>query len=171
MIFLVPVELTAQDLAAPGRTYAAIVLMKGEEELTAMPFWFTVQARPTGSNVRSSNDYEDLVAATQAANDAATHTPYIRTDDLHWMAWDLEAKDYVDTGVPASGTDGSVLYSIEQDITQEEAALARSNIKAAGESDLEQLIADLKAGTQETAHYHLGFYKNANGDVCQVADN
>lgn len=29
---------------------------------------------------------------------------------------------------------------------------------------------DLKAGTIETAEYHLGFYLDENGDLCQKED-
>ncbi len=34
--------------------------------------------------------------------------------------------------------------------------------------DLAQLKSDLKAATEATADLHLGFYLDANGDLCQV---
>lgn len=34
----------------------------------------------------------------------------------------------------------------------------------------DKLISDLKAGTEATADLHLGFYLDANGDLCQVDD-
>ncbi len=36
------------------------------------------------------------------------------------------------------------------------------------ENDVSDLKEDLKAGTEETSEYHLGFYLDGNGDLCQV---
>ena len=33
-----------------------------------------------------------------------------------------------------------------------------------------QLKEDLKAGTEATAFYHLGFYLDENGDLCQIEE-
>ena len=149
---VVTVILQEQDLAAPGMVYAAIVLKKSGETMAAMPFWFKVMPIPTGEDIRSSNVYEIL--------EAAAHAPVIRSSDLHWMVWSMDTGGYVDTGVPASGVDGSVLYSAEQSLTAAQEAQARSNIDAASDTDL-------RAGTYETRDLHLGFYLDNQGYLCQ----
>lgn len=152
----VTVILTDQDLAAAGMVYAAIVLKKNSEVLAAMPFWFKVHPIPVGQDLRSSNEYQMLMEAV----DAATNAPMIRASDLHWMVWDIDAGQYVDTGVPASGIDGSVLYSAVQALTPAQQRQAQSNIDAASDTDL-------RAGTLETAGLHLGFYLDQDGYLCQ----
>lgn len=149
---IVTVILQEQDLAAPGMVYAAIVLKKSGETLAAMPFWFKVMPIPTGTEAQSQNVYEIL--------EAAQHAPNIRTSDYHWMVWDTEEGTYVDTGVPANGVNGSVLYSMEQDLTAAQKEQARSNIDAASDTDL-------RAGTYETREMHLGFYLDNQGFLCQ----
>ena len=44
-----------------------------------------------------------------------------------------------------------------------------ADAKATGDA-IANLIADLKAGTEETADYHLGFYLDENGNLCQVEE-
>lgn len=36
------------------------------------------------------------------------------------------------------------------------------------EAELQAVVTDIKAGTEATADYHLGFYLDENGDLCQV---
>ena len=117
-----------------------------------MPFWFKVMPIPTGTEAASQSVYEML--------EAASHAPVIRSSDLHWMVWSMDTGGYVDTGVPASGVDGSVLYSAEQSLTAAQEAQARSNIDAASDTDL-------RAGTYETRDLHLGFYLDNQGYLCQ----
>lgn len=149
---VVTVILQEQDLAAAGLVYAAIVLKKSGETLAAMPFWFKVMPIPTGQDVASMNVYEML--------EAASHAPIIRQSDLHWMIWDIDAGAYVDTGVPASGVDGSVLYSAEQALTDQQKRRAQENIDAVSDTDI-------RAGTYATRGLHLGFYLDNDGYLCQ----
>ncbi len=44
--------------------------------------------------------------AANAANEAAGHAPYVNTSNNHWMTWDTESREYVDTGVMATGPEG-----------------------------------------------------------------
>lgn len=161
---VVTVVLTEQDLAAAGRVYATIVLKAADEVLSVMPFFFDVKPIPIGVDLASSNDYQMLIEAV----DAAGHAPTIRSSDLHWMVWDADSGEYVDTGVPASGIDGSVLYSAAQTLTSAQKTQARSNIGGASAETLTQLDIDLKAGTLATADYHLGFYLDSEGYLCQA---
>ena len=149
---VVTVVLQEQDLAAAGLVYAAIVLKKSGETLAAMPFWFKVMPIPTGQDVASMNVYEMM--------EAASHAPIIRPSDLHWMIWDVDTEAYVDTGVPASGVDGSVLYSAEQTLTDQQKRRAQENIDAASDTDI-------RAGTYATRGLHLGFYLDNDGYLCQ----
>lgn len=137
--FKVGVTLSEQDLAAPGRVYAAIVLKKSDTILASMPFWFTVVPIPVGENIDSTSDYELITeaveAATQAAElaqEAAEHQPIISPNNGHWLIWDASEGEYVDTGIPAAGAEGVVLYSASQSLTTQQKAQARSNIGAAG---------------------------------------
>ena len=212
---VVTVELAEQDTAAAGKVYAAIELSKDGGVLCAMPFWFKVAPKPTGTGTASSNDYQLIEEAAEAANEAADNAneaagkaPYIDSTTYHWMAWDNDAKEYADTGVPANGVQGSVFYNVAQSLTAAQKLQARENIdaqetlsfdtvptessanpvisggvyaavsaealarqEADGElSDtIDELEADIKAGTQETADYHLGFYLDEEGYVCQTA--
>lgn len=47
---------------------------------------------------------------------------------------------------------------------------AFADAKAVGDA-INTLITDIKAGTEETADYHLGFYLDANGDLWQVEND
>ena len=44
--------------------------------------------------------------AANAANEAAGHAPYVNTSNGHWMTWDTDSREYVDTGVMATGPQG-----------------------------------------------------------------
>ena len=140
---VVIVQLTVQDLAVPGRTYAAIVLKNGDTILAAMPFWFMVVPIPVGNDIESTSEYQMIEEATEAAeeaaenaNNAAEHGPQISESNQHWMIWDNDTSQYVDTGVPATGAEGVVLYSAAQTLTTEQKAQARSNIGAGAAADI-----------------------------------
>lgn len=49
---------------------------------------------------------KDAQDAADAANKAAEHAPCINAENGHWMAWDKETGNYVDTGVMATGKQG-----------------------------------------------------------------
>lgn len=70
----VTVTLTAQDLAVSGNVYAAIHLKKGSTLLTAMPFYFEVVRNAIGDSVESSDSYQSIVEATEAAEQATQAT-------------------------------------------------------------------------------------------------
>lgn len=134
---VVTVSFTAQDLAAAGRVYATIVLKKAGVIVSSMPFWFEVMQAATGENVESSNNYQNMIEATEAANEAAetanlaaTHGPYIDENTYYWYVWDETRQTYVNTGVVATGAvEGAVLY-VQQTIPTGYQAQARENIHA-----------------------------------------
>ena len=41
--------------------------------------------------------------AAQEAEEASSHYPYIDPETKHWFVWDVNAEDYIDTGIPAGG--------------------------------------------------------------------
>ena len=150
----VTVQLTEQDLAMPGKVYAAIVLKNNDTVLAAMPFWFMVMAAPVGDHIASTSEYQTLVDATQnaeeatdRANQAAEHGPYIRASDLHWMIWDNELQEFEDSGVPAAGAEGVVLYSATQQLTNAQKSQARTNIGAGAAADIGN-ISNLETAAQ-----------------------
>ena len=49
---------------------------------------------------------KDAKEATDAANEAAGHAPYVNASNNHWMAWDAVSGKYIDTGVNATGEKG-----------------------------------------------------------------
>ncbi len=49
---------------------------------------------------------KDAQEATDAANKAAGHAPYVNTSNNHWMTWNTTSGKYVDTGVSATGAQG-----------------------------------------------------------------
>lgn len=44
--------------------------------------------------------------AAEAAEAAAVHSPYINMNNYHWMVWDAQQQEYVDSGVSARGEGG-----------------------------------------------------------------
>ena len=109
----VTVHMTAQDLAVPGRTYAAIVLKNGDTILAMMPFYFNVVAIPTGNAVESTSDYqmlqdavEEAQTATAAAESAAEHAPRVDDTTGYWQVWDPQEQTYVTTDISATGPQG-----------------------------------------------------------------
>lgn len=48
----------------------------------------------------------DAKEATDAANAAAEHAPYVDATTNHWMAWDTDSGKYIDTGANATGAKG-----------------------------------------------------------------
>lgn len=52
---------------------------------------------------------EEAETSADRAEEASGHYPYINETNFHWMVWDVEAGEYVDTGIGAKG--GSV-YSV-----------------------------------------------------------
>ena len=143
---VVNVDFIMQDLACPGKVYATIILKDGDDILAAMPFWFMVHEVPMGQDIESTSEYQIMVEATNAANEATDNAnnaagkgPYIRQSDLHWMRWNNDAGEYEDTGVPAAGYEGIVLYSAAQELTSTQKAQARSNIGAASAAAVEEI--------------------------------
>lgn len=111
---VVTVELSEQDLACPGRVYAAIVLMQGDDELTTFPFWYQVEPRPMGNNIESDNDYQTL-------KDIIEDAEGIGINAVKWVEQDLtdaqqaQARTNIDA---ASETDVSDLKDDLSEISE-----------------------------------------------------
>ena len=52
------------------------------------------------------NATKDAKEATDAANAAAEHAPYVDETTNHWMTWNTVSGEYMDTGVNATGEKG-----------------------------------------------------------------
>lgn len=167
---VVTVVLTEQDLAYPGRTYATIVLTKGDQVLSAIPFWFNIIPRAVGQNIASTSQYqvlqeaienaegaaENANSAADNANEAASHGPYIRESDLHWMIWDVATEKYVDSNVPASGAATGAVLFVQQTLTTNQKKQARTNIDAAGAADFESLKEEVDDIRENTGQKRYG---------------
>ena len=62
-------------------------------------------------------------------------------------------------GIPAGGTPGQVLIKNSD-----------TDYDTTWSDDLSDLKSALKSGDEEDAIYHLGFYLDENGDLCQVEE-
>lgn len=74
-------------------------------------------------------------------------------DSINEYATFQEAMDAVTTAAESAAEDAADIREIYQYVI---------------DSDAASLRAELMAGTQATAGLHLGFYKDADGDICQV---
>ncbi len=60
-------------------------------------------------------------------------SPYINTENGHWMEWDTGSETYVDSGYAAAGDGNAVLFT-SQSLETAEKEQARTNIGALGET-------------------------------------
>ena len=88
---------------------------------------------------------------------------------------DVVASEYSDTRTSTitAGTyvmkDGN-LYRAKQDIPTSETWTAAHWEQVKLANDVGDLKSALQSGSEEDAIYHLGFYLDENGDLCQVDD-
>jgi len=176
---IVTVELNEQDLAVAGKVYASIVFKKENEILTAMPFYFRVIPAPLGRDVPSSNDYLTMVAATEAAEDAteealtaARRTPYINSANNHWMIWDADSAQYVDTEVVAKANSPYINPSNEHWMVWDETTeqYIDSGISASGADGvvLYSATQSLSNTDKERARGNIG--ASASADIGVLSD-
>lgn len=109
----VTITLTEQDTAAVGDVYATVKLTKNEEVLSAIPFRFKVEAFPTGDNVPSTSDYQTLVEATEAAEQATADAQAATTAAEQATEYATEAADTASNyniALLAEGYDATAIY-------------------------------------------------------------
>ena len=100
---------------------------------------------------------------------------YVHTDNnyttteknkLSGIASGAEVNVQADWNVTDTSSDAYIQNKPVANTTLDTAG-AFADAKAVGDA-FDSLEATLKAGTEETADYHLGFYLDENGDLCQV---
>ena len=107
-----------------------------------------------------------------------TYTAYettITADNLNAMQDELIALREDKYEKPAGGMPKTDLASgVQTSLGKADTALQPTDVDSAMSDSSENPVqnkvigATLKAGTQATAAWHLGFYLDANGDLCQV---
>ena len=95
---------------------------------------------------------EAVKDAEESANEAAASAKAI--EDMTVSSHGLEA-----------GSEPTVEKTEVEGVVNLNFGIPRSGVT---EAELQAVVTDIKAGTQETADYHLGFYLDENGDLCQV---
>lgn len=101
--------------------------------------------------VKVSDVRGDLVIDSRAPSPSEIiyigRSPYINHTTNTWMEWSTDQNAYVDTGVVA-GNGASKKY-VDDNLA------------------LKANISTIKDMTQDTADYHIGFYIDSDGDLCQ----
>ena len=103
-------DLTNQMSAVGGNTRCQFVITEPSGRTGTFAFVLKVQdsALSDDTDISETELPAYIDAAQKAAEDAeaaAGHYPYIDENTLHWMAWDVGAGDWYDTGVVATGGD------------------------------------------------------------------
>lgn len=74
----------------------------------------------------------------------------------------------VSTGAP--GTDASVTITGTAEEPVLNMTIPRGAIGEVSQAEFDALVSALTSGSEEDASYHLGFYLDENGDLCQVEE-
>lgn len=90
---------TATSAAASAGTSASNASQYASNAFTS------AQSAQTYAQGASSSATTASTAAS-AAQTAASHYPYIRESDKHWMVWSVESNAFADTGIKSIGEDG-----------------------------------------------------------------
>ena len=162
----VTITLTEQDTAAVGDVYATVKLIKNEEVLSAIPFRFKVEAFPLGANIESTSDYQTLVDATEAAEqatedaqaattaaEAATEYATEAADTASNYNIDLLAEGYDATAIYVTGDYciyQGALYRCLTDITTPEAWTASHWLAVELGADIQDAWRDATEGYSDT---------------------
>lgn len=118
---VVRVNVRQQMTMVSGRVVCQLVLSNTDGQIGSFNIWLEVQPSGASGGDPSQTDIPALVAqaheyaeqAEQAAINAAAwsaNPPYIGANG-NWFVYDADTEAYVDTGVYASGTEGSLWYS------------------------------------------------------------
>lgn len=118
---VVRVNVRQQMTVVSGRVTCQLVLNNNDGQIGSFNIWLEVQPSGAAGGDPSQTDVPALVAqakeyaeeAEQAAIDAqswSAHPPYIGANG-NWFVYDIATTTYVDSGVYASGTEGSLWYS------------------------------------------------------------
>ena len=105
----VTADLTQQMSCVGGNTRCQFVVTEPTGRTGTFAFVLRVQDSALADDTDISETvlpvYIDAAQkAAEEAEEASKHYPYINETNYHWMVWDVEAEEWVDTGVPAIGT-------------------------------------------------------------------
>lgn len=107
----VTADLTQQMTACAGDVRTQVVVTESSGKTGTFVFILRVQQ----SALEDDTDISDteLPAIIDAAEHnaeraeaAVRHYPYVNTTNKHWMVWDADDEQFVDTGINAEGQDG-----------------------------------------------------------------
>ena len=132
--------------------------------------------------VKVSDVRGDLVIDSRAPSPSEVvyigRSPYIDHTTNRWMEWSVDQNEYVDTGVElgtatrnyvdtelAKKADKATTYTK----TEVDALVTAKADKTYVDTELDKKadISTIQDMTQATADYHIGFYIDSDGDLCQ----
>ncbi|MBO5971349.1 MAG: hypothetical protein J6S14_22985 [Clostridia bacterium] len=113
----VTANLTQQMSAVYGNTRAQIVVTESNGKTGSFAFTLKVQQSALEDDTDiSDTELPALIDLAEAnaerAEAAVEHYPYINSQNDHWMVWDVENEEWVDTGVNAGGEGADIANSI-----------------------------------------------------------
>ena len=122
----------------------------------------------------SSNDYTDEEKAKLTALPAKSALDSSLAQKVDKRTGATE-EVYTHTGATQAGREVSATPKVDAIPVYSSDGRLKANAPSASNDVIrkyehDKLISDLKAGTEATADLHLGFYLDANGDLCQVDD-
>ena len=113
----VTADLTEQMSCVYGAVRCQLVVTETSGKTGTFAFTLKVQQSALEDDTDISETeipaLEDLAERNaERAEAAAAHYPYINEDNEHWMVWDVETEQFVDTGISAAGAGGNIQDSI-----------------------------------------------------------
>lgn len=93
-----PVQMTA----AAGNNMAELQITSATAEIHTLNF--ILRCEPAALDPNTPTSDTEIPAIERAGWDAVDHYPYIDAVTNHWMVWDVNAGDWVDTHVSAGGS-------------------------------------------------------------------
>ena len=92
-----PVQMTA----AAGNNMAELQITSATAEIRTLNF--ILRCEPAAMDPNTPVSDTEIPAIERAGWDAVDHYPYIDVNTNHWMVWDVNQGQYIDTGVGAGG--------------------------------------------------------------------
>ena len=101
---LVTITTPRQMTACSGENIAELKIAASGNELGTLNFVLLCEQSALSPDTPISET--EIPAIVAAAEEAASHYPYIDDTTKNWYVWDVEQGAFVDTGVRAEGIDG-----------------------------------------------------------------
>ena len=113
---IVTITTPVQMTACAGDNMSELKISDSNADLGTLNFILLCEAAPLSPDTPiSETEIPAIIDAAEANADRAEaavgHYPYIDDDNKHWMVWDVENGEWVDTGIVAQGSGGTMDYT------------------------------------------------------------